>query len=935
MTATPAVAPDHIAIARLRVLAEGADMPQNPCGKSGFTHMKIFSLLVRRTAASLLLPASLFAAAAPPKPEGIAPAATTVTLEPFEITGSRVKRLDYETPVPVVVYSAEDIAVTGADSLGEFLQSLPFNSGFNNSEITSGGFIPGAVTANPRGLGSNRFLTLVNGRRTVPYGLTNAGSGTPVTAFNFNSVPLAAIERTEFLKDGASAIYGSDAISGVYNIILRRNYSGTSLDFSLSNTAKHDTLSRRVSIFSGYSRDGWDISVGISYQSRHSSFLPDLGIASVDYRYLGAKGASFLSTINVPSPLILTSAQATASGLGTATGVYVISGGKPTANPSKSNFSYVGTSTSQIPRENLYDSAHDQQIWPANESSNGMINLTRRISPRLSAFAMLGANRGKVYFESVPFGYSTTITGFTLPASNPYNPLGLTLTNNPSSFFFQSSGTRPQRRVTDTSSTALAGLRGLLGKDWEWETGLSYGRNHTVSAADQIRATDLQAALNGTTRDTAYNPFGPSDNPRLVPGLFTRSIQNDNLAATLAYNLTASGPIWRLPLAGAGTVGMATGYEYREESLDAHPETSNFLGTTGSTAYNGTRHTHSAFFEFSVPLQKWLELQLAGRHEVYSDFGTATKPKLSASLRLPPNRFVHVLLRGSYSESFKAPDLSQLYQSQTWALSGTFWRDPLRPQDGARRLTAVLGGSPDLAAETGKTQYVGAVFDVPAVRGLSLTVDFFDIKISNVVGIVRAGYLLSPEGMKKFPDAVVRDNSRENPGPISYFYGTYRNLGSQLYRGLDLGLKYGLTKTRFGSFRFSVDLSQILKRGSDEGQGGGFFDETGGYAAAEWRGSATAGWSHRNVSAALNVSVIGPYYNRGYTSVGWGENIYPLFNPSFTYRGFKKLSLTVAVNNVLDHRPPANGYSVRGFDSATYSAGASGRVFSLRGRREF
>lgn len=125
-----------------------------------------------------------------------------------------MKRLDYETASPVVTFTAAAIEEKGYATFGEFMQSLPYNNSTGVSEFTTGSFVTGAATINPRGLGSNRVLTLINGRRAIPYALTNSASGTPQTVFNFNSIPASAIQRVEYLKDGASAIYGSDAITG-------------------------------------------------------------------------------------------------------------------------------------------------------------------------------------------------------------------------------------------------------------------------------------------------------------------------------------------------------------------------------------------------------------------------------------------------------------------------------------------------------------------------------------------------------------------------------------------------------------------------------------------------------------------------------------------------------------------------------------------------
>ncbi|MFM7749140.1 MAG: TonB-dependent receptor plug domain-containing protein, partial [Opitutaceae bacterium] len=630
-------------------------------------------------------------------------------LEAFEVTGSRVKRVDYETPVPVITFTAERMDEKGYATLGEFVQSLPYNSATANSEFTTASFITGAATVNPRGLGSNRVLTLVNGRRAVPYALTNSASGTPQTVFNFNSIPASAIDRIEFLKDGASALYGSDAITGVYNLILKKNYQGSSVDLSLSNTIRHDSLSRRLSVFTGLARDGWDITAGFNYQSRHSNFLSDFGVTTTDFRYLGVKGANQNSTIFRPSYLALTAAQATAAGLGTASGYYIINGGQQTANPTKASFTYVGSSTAGIPNLNRLDFVNDTMIYPESESFGGYVGINRTLRGGVTVFSQFLLNRGNTFYQFTPYGYTTSLAGITLPATNPYNPTGLALTGASTSAPWTFRGTvRPVREVKTATGTALAGLRGTLGRGWNWETGLSYGVNETTRDTDLIRAADLQAALNGATRATAFNPFGPSDDPNLEARLYTRSRGLDGRIASLSWDGNVTGSLARLPFAGAGDLGFAVGAEHRRDHLRSNPEPNNFIGFTATTPYEGRRRISAAFLEASLPLQKWLEFQLAVRHERYSDFGETTKPKYSGKLRLPANRFVNVLLRGSWSQSFKAPDIGQLYQPQSFAVTSASISDPLRPQDGARQLRVLVGGNPSLKPEEGTVQYGGA-----------------------------------------------------------------------------------------------------------------------------------------------------------------------------------------------------------------------------------
>ena len=239
-----------------------------------------------------------------------------------------------------------------------------------------------------------------------------------------------------------------------------------------------------------------------------------------------------------------------------------------------------------------------------------------------------------------------------------------------------------------------------------------------------MRQTDtpnFQKALNGTTRATAWNPFGPSDDPELDRKLYTSSRGNDGKIDSLGYDASVSGTLLDLPWRGAGTLGLAAGFEHRHDNLRSDPEGNNFLGYTGVPAYKGSRDSDSVYAEVTAPVQKWLEFQVAARHERYSDFGNTTKPKYGVKLRLPSNRFLNILLRASYSESFKAPDMGQLYAPQSNAITTQSLLDPLRPQDAARQLPTRVGGNPNLKPEEGKVQYAGAVFEVPAIKGLIST----------------------------------------------------------------------------------------------------------------------------------------------------------------------------------------------------------------------
>ncbi len=848
-----------------------------------------------------------------------------VVLERVEVTGSRVKRLDTETPAPVVAYQAIDIEAKGYTNIGDFIQSLPFNTGSANSIYQTASFTRGAATANPRGLGSQRFLVLVNGRRPVNYALPNSGNR---QVFDFNSLPASAIESVEFLKDGASAIYGADALTGVFNIKLKKNYSGLSATGYYGNTFGHDSAVSQVSIVAGADSVKTRVMAAFDYKTANSNFIRDYGISTTDYSLsLGTnKGANQNSTLNYPANITINAALAAV--LGTpASGTLVVVGGKLLAAPTLADFARV----TAVGAENRYNFAQTYQRYPAYDYLSAYTQMEHDLNDNVQFFGQISFADNRTYYAFTPGVINFPTEGLVLPVANPYNPFGIPVTT-----LLARTNFGPVRKF-DTESintNMLAGVRGTYG-NWEWETGLSYGFNKvTTVARNAIRATTYQAALNGTLSGFSgvyFNPFGP--NPQnLVNALFTTST-GMNKGEGIAWDASVTnGSLFSLP---GGDVGFAAGVEMRNDRVQTNPDTAAYLGSGGGLPLKGERDVESAYVELTIPvIAKTLELQLAGRYENYSDFGNTTKPKVGAKWTLPENKIANVIIRGSYSESFQAPALPLLYASQTIGFSSTVLQDPERLSDPPQQQRIVTGGNPNLLPEEGETMYAGFVVDVPAVKGLSFHVDYFDFRINQVIVTPSATYLLSERGRAQFPSAIVRDGPG---GPILRIESVPSNNPDayQIYRGYDFGVAYRLTTTSLGDFNFAVDLTRTNEIGSDSGLGGGYFNNIGLWNNPKWRGNASIGWRYRDLSASVSADYIGSYFNDGYTAAGWGENPYTIGNMALSYRAFYGSTITIGVNNVLDDLPPENGRDTGGFDPNTYGAGALGRFAYVRIRREF
>ncbi len=858
---------------------------------------------------------------------------STVRLEKFEVTGSRVKRLDVETPAPVVAYSAADIENKGYTNIGDFIQSLPFNSGAANSIYQTASFTRGAATTNLRGLGAQRFLVLLNGRRPVTYALTTSGNN---SVFDFNSLPASAIETVEFLKDGASAIYGADAVTGVLNVKLKKNYTGMSVMGMYGNTLGHDSGFTQANVVAGASTGSTRAMVAVDYKSSNSNFLRDYGITNTDYTQLFPgdpnKGANQNSSLNFPANIQITAAQAAAIsaalGVPFTAGNYGITGGQPVANPTLGSFSNIGT----IGNANRYNFAETYQRYPAYHYLSAYAQFEHDISETLTAFGEMTFNDNFTFYAFTPGVINFATEGLTLPANSPYNPFGVALNT-----LLARTNFGPVRKF-DTESVGMnivSGLRGTIADRWDWEVAGNYGFNRvTTVARNAVRATTYQAALNGTLAGfvgSFFNPFGPSANPGLANALFTTSTSS-NRSEAMTFDGRFSGTLFELP---GGDVGMAAGFEFRNTVLTTNPDTAAYLGSGGGQPLQGERDVISGYVELTAPILKDLEVQAAVRYEDYSDFGNTTKPKIGAKYRLPKTPFGNALLRASYSESFQAPALGLLYASQTISFTQGLLQDPLRPQDPPQQMRLVAGGNPNLLPEESESYYAGIVVeDVGGIRDLTFNVDYFHFRIDQVIVTPTANFLLTPAGIAAFPNAIIRDGPG---GPIVRIEAVPSNNPNayQKYRGMDIGVNYRLRNTRLGDFTFAVDATRLLEIGNDNGLGGGYQNRTGLWFNPKWRANASVGWRQKDWSAAVSSDYMGSFYNDGWTVAGWPESSYTLVHANVSYRGFMGSTITLGANNLFDNLPPLMGRDTSGFDPNVYSGGALGRFVYLRVRKDF
>jgi len=863
-----------------------------------------------------------------------------VKLGTFTVTGSRIFRLEEEGPQPTATYRSADIEARGYLNTGDFLQSLSFNSGTTNSigvpaanPVSNVPYARGAVTMSPRGLGAGRFLVLLDGKRVSAYGLADNKGG---SVFDFNSIPSEAIDRIEYLKDGASALYGSDAIAGVLNIKLKSTYSGLTTSVLAGNTLGHDTFTRSASILAGDTSGRSSYLVNVNWFKQNSNFANDYDRSkTTDYTsFPTPRGQNNNSTANFPFNITLSAAQAAAAGLSTGAGAYVITGGRPLSGAATlANFTYLASGVNATTNANRYEFSNSTQLTPGQQNLGGLFKYRYQLTPNLTANAtvLYSNNTTNIVYTPISINTSSTLP-LSIPVNNPFNPFGIVLNN------FRGRGNFGPLRTFDvesTSATFMAGLEGRLPAGWTWSGNLVRSSSLVDQVyGNQIRTSDFQSALNGTLSgfsNVFFNPFG-ANNSGLLNTLFVNS-NNNSRSTTTGLDVSAGGPLFAMPtLAGSvapGDLSLAVGAEWRQDKLDNHSDPVGYLVAIGDLPYSGQRTVSSAYAEFAVPLvHKLLELQVAGRFDRYDSFGSTANQKLA--FLSEPLPFLKV--RGSFSRSFKAPDIGQLRQpavtTQTAAIV-----DPLNPGLGTNTYALVSSGNPNLRPEKGRVWYGGVVIDLnPVVRGLSLSADYFDIGITNVI----TTFSSPTDFFNFFPQLVVRDSANR----IVQFNGMTINAAGYRWKGADFGLDYRLRKTRLGDFLLNAQLTYIDTFAFNTGTNLGYVNKAGHYgiAGASPRvvGNASVAWRQDRLGASLGMQFKGSYVNDQFAPA-WIEDKAYLFNGSVSYELAKGFRATVGANNLFNTEPPQNGKAIPsyGFDIATYAAWSMGRFIYVKINKDF
>lgn len=877
---------------------------------------------------TLLLLLGCAALSAPAAAQPAAPAASAVspaptTLEAFTVTGTNLRMGESAGAANLRVLTSSEIEASGQTNLANLLRKIPEigAQGFAENRVNTSS--PGSAAISLRGLGVNSTLILLNGRRITlsPLGQGGSAAGLGTEQFvDVNMIPVAALSRIEVLKDGASAVYGADAVAGVVNLILKKDFEGTALTVTAGDfTGGITAPTVRGSLVAGFKQDATSVSLIFDWLKRDSFRFSEFP-QPVKRQLLLASNTpgSFVVPVGATDPI---------------TGLVIPAGAAAAARTFTVDRASTGpnaTFTRQLQSQNTFDA--NAAIRPQTDTERrGLVAIARHeFSSRLAAFAEFGWQHNE-NLEALSPAPISTLNTITLPANNPFNPFGVAVVSNATQTMFFRFLELGDRLTTTTNEMkrVVGGLDGQLGGDWTWDAAVTW--NEQTSHLDHQNfpgQNAVNAALADTNRATALNLFANGttirNNPATLAGL-EGGVTRDAKTEITAADVRARGSVLQLP---AGPVSVAAGAQWREETFSDVRTQIQLLNQGAPVApARGSRRVTAAYLEGSVPLtaaaQKIpglhaLELNLAARVESFSDQGVDDTVVPRAGLRWQPVPD-QLTLRASWGRGFRAPALAELYLPQSVAISFNL-PDPLRfgkpganandSGTGQRQIRA--GGNPLLAPEESESTNVGLLFEPRQIKGLSLSVDFYDIEVTDRIGTAATPAIILANPLL-FPGAVIRadptasDLANNLPGELREIRTVLGNYGSTRAKGVDFAAEYRFSTTRFGRFTTravaSLINSQTLRTRPDLAQ----VETVGLYEIPRWRGDASILWTGEKASAGVNVNYIGGFQDTSPSLLF----VKPQFTTDVQFSHALPWGLrgTLGVNNVFDRLPPATSFS--------------------------
>ncbi|HEY2678023.1 MAG TPA: TonB-dependent receptor [Steroidobacteraceae bacterium] len=898
--------------------------------------------------------------------------APSTELEEVVVTGTRIRRVDAETASPVFVLDQSQIAQSGAVTVGDLVNRIPSIAGaaVNPSLNNGGGF--GESNIELRGLDAKRTLILIDGRRVNLVGASGA--------VDVNQIPLNLIDHVDVLKEGAGAIYGSDAIAGVVNFVTRKNLEGFELTGDWGESTKHDAQHHNIGMMWGTNTDKFHMTAGFNYNQQDALTMGSRNWSKYAlYLYSGSlfqAGSSRVPT----GRATLTPAQAAAFGCSSVTRIA----------------GAAGTALSDYRCYNSQSDAFNFQPYNLNVTPQERGALFTKVNYEINDYAQVYGNVIYNHTHSAsqlaPLPFDANADQIVISKNNIYNPFGNDFGGgaavggvNPNYTLRMSSLADRYSNNTTDSLISDVGVKGAIGTTgWNYDANVSYNRkDQTQNTSGYLLFSALQNAVgpsfidpvNGPTCGTVATPIlncipanifnlsAPSQVAALN-GISAHYTNQDTYIAKVA-TIDANGPIFKMP---AGDVLMSVGADYTDLSDNFQADTLTIAqpplylncaisqeACTGNE--RGGYNYKEGYAEIFMPLLsdlpgvKAFNIDIGVRYSNYSLFGETTKGQFKVEYR----PISDLLIRGTVAQVFRAPTVDDVYAPPS--ANAPTLNDPCNgyvgaataqypnlpaackgvPTDGSfqepnNQVTGLVTSNPNLKPETGLVKTFGFVYDSSLLRGFNMSVDYWDYKVDNLLTTLDPNFAIqqcATTGAAQFCNLLNRYQSGPNAGQFIVFNQPTFNLGTLNTDGIDTSLNYKLKTGSIGDFNFTIDETHLISYKSVPAPGAapeeiaGTFNKQFGFYAKD-RGTATIGWSGWDASVLATIRYIGPVKipltdadaTGAFLGASIGSVMYYDLTASYSIKR-TNTSLRAGILNLADKQPPVSGINSWNSSSVT------------------
>jgi iron complex outermembrane receptor protein len=851
----------------------------------------------------------MLASAAQAQEQGPDGDAAPKKMQRVEITGSAIKRLESETALPVQIITRAEIEKAGVTTAAELMARVSANVGglTDGVSINVGGDQRGFNSANLRGVGTSSTLVLLNGRRMANFASPGDDAGV-----DLNNIPAAALQRVEVLLDGASALYGTDAIGGVINFITRKDYQGVELNAYGSRTDEGGAGKRTASITAGtgdLATDGYNLFAVVDLQktdrlsTSQRKFIPNLHVAE----RLGHLLSSYTSPANIRlsseqrdylqeqgfllngQPITNRQINLSIPGCRGPANVYLPAG---TGGVDACTYNYMG----------------DTELYPKTDKQNLLTRGVLKLNNDHQLYAEVALSRSRSYYVGSTARPDGAIDASMVPqlkAAGLTGTLALRIRLN-------EAGMRTSE-LTSESQRYVVGATGTAG-GWDYDVGLNHSVNvvrdkdtHGYLLADQLQK--------GIT-DGTINPFGPSS---AAGKALLESIQvNDEVRHARGVMDSLDFKVSRALMAlGGGDLALAVGGEVRRERTDFRPSAllmsnniTNDDAPEGGVATSDSRNVQAIYGELLLPFSKQWQAQLSGRYDHYQQVGGALSPKIG--LTYMPSK--QVLLRASAGKGFRAPSMSDLHRPTVYSQTATL-PDPVycAAEDNDYSICADNWrtrrySNDKLKPERSRQFTAGLVLEPSGHWTFSL--DYWNIKRTDLISEIGDDIILG--NLAKYGGLVHRDEDNE----IRYIELRKENRGAQKAAGLDITADLHGVQTAWGRFGGHLSGTYVLDSAIQTSPGDVFISNLNKFVTdgvvQRWRHTITLDWDNGPYSASLSNT-----YSSGYDDQNSAINTddgsvvkanrvkaYTLWDMSGAYAVSKQFKLRAGIQNLFNTSPP-------------------------------